>query len=131
MAGDIPGFFGFFQSYDFEKVNIVETVYEFVCPLPAISQKPGIVIKFDMVTASVTGMHHVLIILTLTFTQGHTGHTLTCSIISKSFQAIPIKFSVKIVRQKVYTIFSLSDDLDLTLTVTHQGHNCVSKLTVF
>ena len=32
----------------------------------------AIAIKFDMVTASVTRMHHVLMVLTLSFIQGHT-----------------------------------------------------------
>ena len=31
----------------------------------------AIAIKVDKVTVSVTGMHHVLIILTLTYIQGH------------------------------------------------------------
>ena len=34
-----------------------------------------IAIKFDTVIASVMGMHHVLIVLTLSFIQGHTGPT--------------------------------------------------------
>ena len=36
-----------------------------------------------------------------------------CLIISETLQAIPIKFAVKIVRLKVYVIFSQSDDLAL------------------
>ena len=46
-----------------------------VCPSVAhnISERSeAIAIKFDPVTASVTRTHHMLIILTLTFIQGHT-----------------------------------------------------------
>ena len=45
-------------------------------------------------------MHHVLIILTLTFMQGHTNlnhENNKCSIISDFVQAIPVRFAVKIV----------------------------------
>ena len=69
-----------------------------------------------MVTASDMVMHHVLIILPLAFIQGHTDlnhENKTCSILSKTVQAIPIKFVVKIVRLKVYIIISESDDLAL------------------
>ena len=38
-----------------------------------------------------------------------------CSIISETVQAIPIKFTVKIVRLEVYIIISQSDDLALHL----------------
>ena len=49
-------------------------------------------------------MHHVLIILTLTFIQGHTDlnrENNKCSIISESVQVIPIMLAVKIVRLTV------------------------------
>ena len=58
-------------------------------------------------------MHHVLIILTLTFIQGHIDlnhENNKCSIISEIFQALPIKFFVQIVR--LYNFYR-SDDLDL------------------
>ena len=58
-----------------------------------------IIIKLRMV------MHHVLIILTVTFIQGHTDlnrENNKCSIISNTVQAIAMKFAVKIVRLKVY-----------------------------
>ena len=52
----------------------------------------------------------------------HSGHTdlnyeNKCSIISETFQAMPVKFAVKMVRLKVYNhvIF----DSPMTLTVTH------------
>ena len=54
-------------------------------------------IKFDTVTASCMQMHHVFIILTLTFIQGHKDvkpEKHKCSIISETFQAITIKFAV-------------------------------------
>ena len=57
-------------------------------------------IKFGTVPASGMGMHHVLIILTMTFIQGHTDHNEEnnkCLIISETIQAMPIKFAVKIV----------------------------------
>ena len=75
-----------------------------------------IIIKLGTVTALDMRMHHVLIILTLTFIEGHTDLTHEnneCSIISESVQAMPIKFSVKIVRLNVYIIFYPSNDLAL------------------
>ena len=60
-----------------------------------------IIIKLGMVTASDVVMRHVLSMLTLTLfkvTQiflNHENHT--CSIISETVQAIPIKFALKIV----------------------------------
>ena len=59
-----------------------------------------ITIKLGMVTASDMRMHHVLIILTLTFIQGYTDlnhENNKCSIISETIQAMPIKFAVEIV----------------------------------
>ena len=77
-----------------------------------------------------TKMHHVLITLTLTFIQGHTDlnrENNNCSIMSeKVFQAICFKFSVKIVRQKVY--MTIANPMTLTFI---QGHKCVSNLTTF
>ena len=75
-----------------------------------------IIIKRCLVTASDMVMHHVFIIVTLTFIQGHTDlnhENNKCSIILETVQAIPIKFDVKIVRRKVLIIFSQSDDLAL------------------
>ena len=75
-----------------------------------------IIIKLGTVAASEMVMHRLLIILTLTFIQGHTDlnhENNQCSIISETVQAIPIKLSVKKVRLKVYIIFSQSDELAL------------------
>ena len=58
-----------------------------------------IAIKFDIVTASVTRMHLMLIILTLTFIQGHkyvNHENNKCLIISETVQAMPTMFAVKI-----------------------------------
>ena len=55
----------------------------------------AIAIKFDTMTASVMKMYYISIILTLTFTQGHTRlnhENNKCSIISNTAQAMPIKF---------------------------------------
>ena len=57
-------------------------------------------------------MHHVLIILPLTFIQGHTDlnyEKYNCSIIPETVQAMPIKFAVNIIWLKVYMIFSQFD----------------------
>ena len=86
-----------------------------------------IIVKCGTVTASDMVMHHVLIILTSTFIQGHidvTHDNNKCSIVSSTVQAIPIRFAVTIVRPKVYIIFSC-----LTTLLFTQGHNCVSILT--
>ena len=80
-------------------------------------------------TASDMMMHHVLIVLTLTFIQGHTDQNHEnnkCLIISESIQAIPIKFAVKIVRLNVY--MTIASPITLILI---QGHNCFSNLTTF
>ena len=80
-----------------------------------------IIIKLGTVTASDMLMHLMLILLTLTFIQGHTDlnhESNKCPIISETIQAIPNKFAVKIVRLKIYIIFSQSDDLA-------QGHNFI------
>ena len=62
-----------------------------------------IIVNLGMVTASDMRMHHMLIILTMTFIQGHTDRNHEnnkCLIISETMQAMPIKFAVKIVRLK-------------------------------
>ena len=75
-----------------------------------------IIINLGMVIASDMVMHHMLIILTLTFVQGCTDlkHANNkCSIISETVETIPIMFAVKIVQLKVYIMLSQSDDLAL------------------
>ena len=89
-------------------------VHAFVCVCVSLCRQPylsetseAIAITFDTVTASVTRMHHMLFILTLTFIQGHTDfnhENNKCLIILQTVQAMPIKFAVKIVRQKVIVI---------------------------
>ena len=76
----------------------------------------AIITTLGMVTASDMVIHHVLIILTLTFIQGNTNinhGNHTCSIISETVLTIPITFAVKIVRLKSYLMLSQSDDLAL------------------
>ena len=77
-----------------------------------------------MVAASDMLMHHMLIILTLTFIQGHTDldhENNKCLIISETIQAMPIKFAVMMVRLKVIKIWDhyQSDDLDLHWTALY------------
>ena len=84
----------------------------FVCPLQAIPQKPfkSPCVKLGRVTASDMRMHRVLILLTLTFIRGHPDRNHEnnkCLTISKSIQAMPIKFAVKVVRLKVYIYITL------------------------
>ena len=87
-----------------------------VCPSSDSSETIEVsIIKLGMVTTSDMRRHHMLIILTLTFIQGHTDlnhENNKCSIISKTVQTILMRFAVKIVRLKVY-IFFLSHDLAL------------------
>ena len=69
------------------------------------SETVEVIIKHGTVTASDMLMHHVLIILTLIFIQGHADlnhKNNKCSIISETVQAISIKLAVKLVRLKVY-----------------------------
>ena len=117
--------FFLFSKFHFEKVNIIYRrgyvhLRLGVCAclsdinLPAISQKPvlkAIAIKFDTVIASVTRMHRMLIILTLTFIQGHTDlnhENNKCLIISETVQAMPIKYQVYCEHySKLYSTFEL------------------------
>ena len=88
-----------------------------------------IVVTLGTVTASNMRMHHVLIILTLTFIQGHTDRNYgdnKCLIISETIKAMPTTFAVKIVRLKVY--MTIASPMTLTFI---QGHKCVSNLTTF
>ena len=88
----------------------------------------------DKVTASVTGMHHVWIILTLTFiqlvnfkvTQILIVKIINAPLFEKLVQAMPIKFGVKIVWLKVYIIFA-----SLMILTFTQGHKFISKYTNF
>ena len=64
-----------------------------------------IIIKLGMVTASDMLMHHILVVLTLTFIQGHTDvnyEIITVRLFSEVVQAIPITFAVTIVRLMVF-----------------------------
>ena len=57
----------------------------------------AIAITVDAVTVAVTGMYHVLIILTLTFTEGHTDlnrENNKRSMISETVQAMSIRSAV-------------------------------------
>ena len=70
-----------------------------------------IIVQLGTVTASsATRIHHVSIISTLTFLQGHTdlnreSNTCSISLETVQFQAMPIKFVMKVIRPKVYIIF--------------------------
>ena len=103
-----PGIIFCSQSHkDFEKVNRWgQVVHLRVClsVTAHISEtSEAITIKFGTVTASVMIMHQVLIILTLTFIQGHTDlnhKNKKCLITSETvqLQAMP-KYAMKIVLQ--------------------------------
>ena len=72
-------------------------------------------------------MHHVLIISTLAFIQGHTDRNddrNKCLIISETVPAMPIRFAVKIVRQNVYLAIASA----MTLTF-FPDHKYVSGMT--
>ena len=75
-----------------------------------------IIIKLGKMMASDKLKHHMLIILTWTFTQGHTDlnhENNKCSIISETVQAVTFTFAVKILWLEIYIIFFQSDDLAL------------------
>ena len=74
-------------------------------------------------------MYNMLIILTLTVTQGLNHENNKCLIISETVQAMPIELAVKILRLKVGVYYMTIASL-MTLTFT-QGHNCVSNLAIF
>ena len=72
-------------------------------------------------------MHRMLIILTLTFIEGHTylNHEHNkCLNILETIQAMPIEFAVKVVRLKVH--MAIVSPMTLTFI---QGHKFVSNLT--
>ena len=74
-------------------------------------------------------MHHVLIILALTFIQGHKNlnhENKKCLIISETKLAMPTKFAVKIVRLKVY--MTIGSPMTFSFI---QSHKCVSNLHTF
>ena len=103
------------------------------CPPQAIPQKllksPSSNLA-GTVTSSNTRMHHVLIILTVTFIQGQKDRNHEknkCLIISKTIQATTIKFTVKVVRLRVY-IMTIASPMTLTFI---QDHKCASNLTTF
>ena len=85
-------------------VCVRASVYACVCVCVSVAShisevSEAITIKFDMVTASITRMHYMLIILTLTIIQGyrHLNHENNkCLIISETVQAMPIKFAMNI-----------------------------------
>ena len=88
-----------------------------------------IIVKLSTLIASVMGMHHVLVILTLAFIQGHTDRNHENNkglIISETIHDLPIKFSVKIVRLKVCTIIA-----NLKTMTFIQGHKGISNWTSF
>ena len=105
----------FSKAYDFQKVQDTRgqslSVCLCVCLCLCVSLASDssetievIITKLSMVTASDMVMHHVLIILTLTFIQGRTDlnhENNKCPVISESVQAIPITFAVNIVQLKV------------------------------
>ena len=97
-----------------------------VCVSLAIDSSEAIeviIITLGTVTASVMVMHYVLILLTLTFIQGHTDlnhENHKYLITSETVQAMPINFAVKIVCLKIYVI--VFSPMPLLFT---QGHNCV------
>ena len=66
-----------------------------------------IIITLSIVTASDMVMHHVLIILTLTFIESHMDLIIKirkCSIISHTVQAIPITVAAKIGLTSAYFV---------------------------
>ena len=88
-----------------------------------------IIVKFGMVTVSDMSMHHVFIIFTFTFIQGHTDlnhENNNVLIISETIQAMPIMIVVKVVRLKFYV--TIASPMTLAFI---QGHKCVSNLTTF
>ena len=104
-----------------------------VCPSQVISQSLSrkrlshqYHIKLGTVTASDMLMQHMLIILILTFIQGHTdlnhGNN-KCLII---IYAMPIRFAVEKVQLKVYNNHSSL----MTLTFV-QSHECVSNFLTY
>ena len=79
-------------------------------------------------TAADMRMHHLVIILTLTFIQGHTDHNHEnnkCSIISETASNAYQVYCEDCLTKGLQSFFSL-----MTLLFT-QGHNCVSDLSNF
>ena len=81
-----------------------------------------------------SGMYHVAHLFTLTFIQGHTDlnhENNKCSIISETVEAMPMAFSVKIVRSPAKGLHNLCQSHDLDLDLKSQKHMLISMtLTV-
>ena len=95
-------------------VSVCVCVHLCVCVCPSVASRISetselIAIEFHTVTASVTRMLHMLIVLTLTFIQGHIIMKIIDLIISETVQAILMKFTLNIFSQKVCIIFSQFD----------------------
>ena len=83
------------------------------------------IVKLGTVSASDMSMHHVLIILTFTFIQGHTYLSYEkCLTVSKTIHAITITFAVKIVPLRVF--MTIASPMTLTFI---QGHRCASNVS--
>ena len=85
----------------------------------------SIIVTFGMLIASDVRMHHVLIILTLSFIQGHLDRNHENNrylIISETIQAMSIQFAVKIVRIKLYN-YKHCQSVGLGLHCTEAGRN--------
>ena len=82
-----------------------------------------------MVTASDMWMHHVIIILTLTFIQGNTylnhQNNKCLTIKFRNYSSNAAKLAVKTVRLKVY--MTVASPITLIFT---QPYNCFSNLTL-
>ena len=94
-----------FQNFSLDETRVCVCVSVCVCVASDSSETiKGINIKLGTVTASDMGMHHVVIMLTLTFIQGYTdlNHEINkYLVILKTVQAMPSTFAVTIVRQKI------------------------------
>ena len=87
-----------------------------------------IIIKLGMETAWGMRMHHFYINYDIDInSRSHRSYT-NCLITSETFQAMPIKFTVKIVWRKVYIIFPQSDDPDFQSRSQLNGLNGLTTL---
>ena len=111
-----------------------ETVFVYVCLCVCLAgdssetvQVNIVKLKLDTVTASGMRMHHVLIILTLTFIQGHT---------DQNHENNNFDYFKKICKQwpsivkRVWLSIYMTIGSTITLAFI-QGHKCISNLTTF
>ena len=107
------------SNFNVDDSNLSVCLSVCVCPSQAIPRNLLVtIVKLGTVNASDMPMHHLSIILTLTFIQDLNNERKKSSIISEIVQAIPIKCAVATVRLKVY--LTIASQMTLIFILAHK-----------